>query len=568
MIYRPVRERSAETLLVQAKDSLASTGYGNLSLLSLSTGDYGCIVPLMEQLIDQGASNKIAVSLPSLRAGTLTPNLMRLIKQIRKTGFTIAPEAGSQRLRNVINKNITEKDIYKTIEDAFRLGWQVVKLYFMVGLPTETKDDLNALVGLVKDLRKIKSTNGRRSKLNVSVAVFIPKPHTPFQWASQISLEESKETIAWVKAALKIPGVQVKWQNPEVSFLEGLWARGDRRLSRLLTDAYDKGCRFDGWSDKFRFAAWQAAISDMAIDAAFFTTRGREWIEPLPWDHIDTKVSKAFLKSEWERASRGELTSDCRLDGCHDCGVCDFATVEPIVFNFDSQSNDTDSSGERPERRKNRIQKPEYKDLEITYSKLGQAQYFGHLELQNIIVRAIRRSRIPVKYSEGFHPLPKISFEDPLPIGLESENELCYLTVSDAADPDEIKKRLNEHVPEGLAVTACRVAPAKSFRRKPSRLTYHVMLKDGFFDKKRLESFFTSPQWIYHRQNRRGNTQTINLREIVSDIKLKSLKALELTLRSDFGKTVRPSEVITQLFNLPDADVKQAKVVKVCTKNL
>ena len=433
----------------------------------------------------------------------------------------------------------------------------------MVGLPTETKEDLNALVGLVKDLRKIRTFNGRRGKLNVSVAVFIPKPHTPFQWASQISLPESKEIIGWVKATLKIPGVHFKWQNPEVSFIEGLWTRGDRRLSRLLTDAYDKGCRFDGWSDNFRFTAWQAAISDTAMDVDFFTTRRREWSEPLPWDHIDAKVSKAFLKSEWERASRGELTSDCRLSGCHGCGVCDFSTVEPIVFNCGSPSNDTSEKG-----RINPIRNTAYRRLEISYSKLGQAQYFGHLELQNIIMRAIRRSGISVKYSEGFHPLPKISFDDPLPIGLESENELFFMTVSDTADPDEIRKGLNEHLPEGLTVTACRVAPAKPFQRKPSRLTYQVILKDGFFDKKRLESFLTSSQWVYHRQNRRGRTQPIDLKEIVSDIKLTSLTALELTVRSDIGKTVRPSDVIAQLFDLPDENVKLARVVKVCTKSL
>ena len=199
----------------------------------------------------------VAVSLPSIRAGTLTPRLMNLIRQVRKTGFTIAPEAGSQRLRDVINKNITVREIADTVENAFSLGWRVIKLYFMIGLPTETQDDLKALVDLVNHLRRIKRPHAGKGKargqINVSIATFIPKPQTPFQWAGQLSPAESKKRINWLKDRLKVPGIHFKWQNPEVSFLEGVWSRGDRRLSRLLVAAYRAGCKFDGWSDRFRY---------------------------------------------------------------------------------------------------------------------------------------------------------------------------------------------------------------------------------------------------------------------------------------------------------------------------
>ncbi len=196
MIYRPVRERAPDTLISLADKSITATGYEDMSLLSLSTGDYGCIAPLMERLMARFASGHVAISLPSLRAGTLTPELMRLIKKVRKTGFTIAPEAGSQRLRDVINKNINENEIVETVKDAFSLGWQVIKLYFMIGLPTETTDDLQALVELIKRLRNIKIARQRKGKINVSIATFIPKPHTPFQWAPQITLAESEEKIS------------------------------------------------------------------------------------------------------------------------------------------------------------------------------------------------------------------------------------------------------------------------------------------------------------------------------------------------------------------------------------
>ncbi|PIP37345.1 MAG: B12-binding domain-containing radical SAM protein, partial [Desulfobacterales bacterium CG23_combo_of_CG06-09_8_20_14_all_52_9] len=236
ILYRPVRERSPDDLLNMAQNSLAATGYDNISLLSLSTGDYTAIGYLMEKLMGRCEDQKVAISLPSVRAGTLTPKLMQLIQRVRKTGFTIAPEAGSQRLRDIVNKNLTDAEIIETVQNAFELGWQVIKLYFMVGLPFEIDADIKALVDLVQKLNSsgVRKKGKGRGTLHVSVATFIPKPHTPFQWAPQIPLEASREKIVCLKRVLNRPGIQFKWQNPEVSLLEGLWARGDRRLSSLL----------------------------------------------------------------------------------------------------------------------------------------------------------------------------------------------------------------------------------------------------------------------------------------------------------------------------------------------
>ncbi len=276
MIYRPVRERSMDTVMDLTDRCLRNTGYEEVSLLSLSTGDYTGISPLINTLMHRYSSQHLSVSLPSFRAGTLGPELMQTIQTVRKTGFTIAPEAGSQRLRDVINKNITTDEIIATVQDAFSAGWRVIKLYFMVGLPTETQTDIQGIVDLVKTLRKIKGPHGRYGKLNVSVATFIPKPHTPFQWATQLPLEESRARIEWLRSKLRLPGVTFKWQNPEVSFLEGLWARGDRRLSRLLVKAYENGCRFDGWSDRFNFSVWQRSIAESQIDIDFYMRRPKD----------------------------------------------------------------------------------------------------------------------------------------------------------------------------------------------------------------------------------------------------------------------------------------------------
>jgi radical SAM family uncharacterized protein/radical SAM-linked protein len=555
VIYRPLRERSMETLIDLSDKSLAATGYEDMSLLSLSTGDYENIVPLLECLMVKCESNHIAIALPSLRAGTLTPDLMRLIKRVRKTGFTIAPEAGSQRLRDFINKNVTEKDIKNTVENAFNLGWQLIKLYFMIGLPTETSDDLRAIVDLVRDLCKLRAVAKRKGKINVSLATFIPKPHTPFQWVAQISLAESQEKLAWLKANLKQPGVQLKWQNPEVSLLEGVWSRGDRRLSRLLIDAYHKGCRFDGWSDKFRFKAWSESCEAVGVDIDFYTTRTRDLTEPLPWDHINTRVTKDFLKQEWSKALKHTLTKDCRRGDCNSCGVCDFETVEPRVHhNYSKESIITQNISES--------RTSVFKRIKVSYSKSGQAKYFGHLEMVKIFLRAIKRAAIPVKYSEGFHPKPKISFEDPLPIGLESQNEFMYIIISDNVKRQQIIRGLNQHLPEGLFVKDCRLAKSKKFKGEMTPITYEVTSVNGKFQPVDLTRFLQQPEANIVLTNRKGKQKKSNLRTAVIRIDILSPFSLQMTLKRNHGETVRPAEILKYVFKFSNSQVQRARIVK------
>lgn len=555
MLYRPVREKNITTLLDAAEASIAATGYEDISLLSLSTSDYSCIAPLMASLMDKCESRHIAVSLPSFRAGTLTPELMNQIKRVRKTGFTIAPEAGSQRLRNVINKNISEKDVIDTVKYSFNLGWQVIKLYFMIGLPTETEDDLQSIIDLVKELRKIRDPKRQRGKINISVTTFIPKPHTPFQWAPQISLAESKSKMRWLQNNLNMPGIHFKWQNPKVSLLEGLLARGDRRLSHLLVTAYKKGCKFDGWSDKFQYQLWKESFSEEETDVDFFTTRARDMDEPMPWDHIDIRITQKFLKKEWENAIKGELTPDCRWGDCSDCGVCDFNDISPKVFERSKEETT------KPIQVKNQI-KPFYKKLKVSYSKQEQAKYFGHLELANIFFRAMSRAKIPVKYSEGFHPMPRVSFVDPLPIGMESLNEAFYIIVPDDMKSKAIVKNLNKHLPEGLFINDCRLAPAKPAINTSKLSTYLVTLKEGFFDKEKLQRFRKNAEFVIFRKKRKGNLKKLDLKDMIVNIDLVLPHKLQMTLKSEPGKTIRPFEVMTEVFNLPEEIIKQASIVK------
>ena len=565
MIYRPVRERSVDTILSLSNKSITATGYEGISLLSLSIGDYICINPLMEQLMTWCEPRNISVSFPSLRAGTLTPELMQHIKRVRKTGFTIAPEAGSQRLRDVINKNISEQDIIDTVKNAYDFGWQVIKLYFMVGLPTETREDLKAIVNLVKELRKINTGKGRRkNKINVSVGTFIPKPHTPFQWAPQISLSESKDRIGWLQRNLKMSGINFKWQKPEISLLEGLWARGDRRLSHLLIAAHKKGCKLDGWSDHFKYQLWQDAIYDEGVDMDFYTNRSRNTDEPLPWDHIDIGITKNYLIEEWKKATTGELTPDCRTGNCNACGVCDFNIIEPKVFEMSAEKSapDIGSGLLNPDNIKPVIKGTLLKTLKISFSKTDQAKYFGHLELVNIILRALRRAGIPIKFSEGFHPKPKISFEDTLPIGLESLNEYFYLIVPENFKSQSIIESLNKHLPSGITVNDCHVASAKPDHNNKT-YNYIVTIKEDVFDNKKLELFLQSPEFVISRINRKGKLKKINLKDLILEIELLNQHKLKMTLRAESGKTVRPLEVIKEIFGLIDEKARKARFIKI-----
>ncbi|MCJ7773874.1 MAG: TIGR03960 family B12-binding radical SAM protein [Desulfobacterales bacterium] len=559
MIYRPVRERSPKKLLALIEKSIASTGYEEMSLLSLSSGDYSSPMPLLEQLMSRCESKKIAVSFPSLRAGTLTPELMTLIKKVRKTGFTIAPEAGNQRLRDLINKNITEKEINETAQNAFELGWKLIKLYFMIGLPTETEEDVQAIMDLVKRLKKIKGREGRRGNVNVSISTFIPKPHTPFQWESQISLKDSKDKIELIKRGLNLKGINVKWQNPEVSLIEGLFSRGDRRLSKLLVRAFEKGCKFDGWTDSFDFRLWQEAISESGIDIDYFTTRKRNIEEPLPWDHIDVKVDKHFLLKELSLLAEGEKTRDCRLGDCNHCGVCDFETIKPRVYTDFIEKHDEINGWQNKKEDLHTIYKKRFK---VFYSKTENGKYLGHLEMAKIIFRALKRAEIPVMFSKCFHPKPKVSFDDPLPIGIESEREVFYLTANKDISPEVIIEGLNKHLPNGLEIIDSVVAPLKENNHETIEIEYDIMMDECNFDEKKLTSFHRADSFIIERANKKGKTRKFDLKELVVSVKRTDKDRLRLIILNEPGKTIRPNEVLKAVFDISEQTIKMARIVK------
>ncbi len=447
-IYRPVRERDPATIKDLIKKSLANSGFEEISLLSLSTGDYSCIEPLLKELMEEHADEQVAVSLPSLRVGSLTPELMEEIKRVRKTGFTLAPEAGSERLRRVINKGISEADLLTATGNAYRLGWRLIKLYFMMGLPTETDADLEALISLAWQVKKSgRGTGG--NDVNVAVSTFVPKPHTPFQWQAQIGVEETLRKQQLLRDGLRKSKLRFKYHEAQLSFLEGVFARGDRRLGAVLARAVALGCRFDGWREHFDFARWQQAFADCGIDPAWYL-RARERDEILPWDHIDCGVSKDFFWQEMEKALAEAATVDCRNGACHSCGVCDFENLRMRLL--DPHKAAARNPAPAPAAAAASAPAEQLTRVRLTLSKLGRARMVAHLEYLKMFHRAVRRAGIPVRFSQGFHPAPKISFLEALPMGVASDAELVDLELHYPVPLEQLVDELNQQLPDGFTV--------------------------------------------------------------------------------------------------------------------
>lgn len=332
VIYRPVRERRPEKLLELAQQLIDNTGYNEISLTSLSSADYSHLHEIVQVLLARFKSKGVSVSLPSLRIDSFSIELAQEVQQVRKSGLTFAPEAGTQRMRNVINKGVTEQDLEKAVGAAFEAGWSSVKLYFMIGLPTETDDDVEGIARLAyKVLDKYKEVKGRRgAKVTVSVSSFVPKAHTSFQWFGQNTIAEVERKQRILKDKLRDRNISFNYHDAKTSFLEGVFSRGDRRLSKAIMIAWQKGAKFDGWSEHFKFDVWMDAFKEAGLNPEFYANRERQQHEVMPWDHISCGVDKRFLKREYQNAITENYTMDCRRNICVACGVCTGLGVEVL----------------------------------------------------------------------------------------------------------------------------------------------------------------------------------------------------------------------------------------------
>ncbi len=554
MLYRPVREREASTIVDLAAKSLAVTGWEEVALLSLSSGDYSCIGDLVSIVAEKLCSDMVALSLPSLRTETLNERIAQQIRRVRKTGFTLAPEAGTDRLRQVINKGNTEDDLERAVRAAFEAGWRSLKLYFMIGLPTEVDEDLDGIIRLVRKTAHW----ARGGRITASISTFVPKAHTPFQWAGQISMEETKRRQAYIRRYFRQGKAQVKFHDCRTSFLEGVLARGDSRLSHVIKRVFEKGARLESWDDRLKIHTWMETFQEVGIDPQSYL-RPRELSEELPWSFVDTGIDSDFLAKEWRNAYAGRTTDDCRFGECQDCGVCDFNEIYPKIAKpiapdlVDTGFGSVNLSGG-------------IRRFRLRFEKTGQMRFLGHHDIVRTFHRAFRRCGLKLDYSKGFHPQPRMRFSPPVPVGVESIAEyLDFDLIGIGNSPDEILRTLSDKVPNGLKplelneISLNNGAISGKIRQVTYKVTAFSLLSPEELERKVRE--FQSSTILTVIRERKGKKKSWNLKDWVDGLEY-SGGDMTFSLKVEPTGSVNPIMVTAELLGLRDDEAKALKIVK------
>ncbi len=533
-IYRPVRLRPKNEIIEQTETQLKYSGYDELTLLSLSSSDYPDIEDVAVSLARRLDKQKVSISLPSLRPGTVTPQLLDAVKKVRKGGLTISPEAGTERLRSFIRKDIPDAAILDTARIAFERGWTTLKLYFMVGLPTETDEDLIGIVNLVKKIYDIAHKFPGRKTINVTLSPFVPKAHTPFQWDEMVSAEEILRRIKLIKRVNKINQVNFKYPLVETSFLQGLLGRGGQEMNEVIASAFANGARFDGWNEDFLYQRWLDALNENGIDLDA-ACRPIPFDAKLPWAHIRKGVSSEHLFKERQRTSSELKDYDGRPE---------MAAGEPQLT-----SEPEFGRGKKKVASRN-LTAPTKNSVRIRWGKDSRFRYMSHLDNLRLIERAIRRSQIPVSYSQGYNPTMKISFGPPLPLGFTSEAELADITLESNLMPYMVEN-LRESLPEGISILDARAAVGKTkslsaaLNRACYRLPVNDILKNVDLERN-IVRLFDSDSLEVERVGK-NKTVTVDIRPAVYGIDLVD-DTLDMILGVGEGGYARPSELVALLF--------------------
>lgn len=537
MIQRPVRERDTAAVVQGAATATAQTGLREIGLLSLSTSDYSGLDGAVAGIQDTLAGTHTNLVLPSLRVDSVSAGLYERISRERPSSFTFAPEAGTQRLRDVINKRLGDDDILRTAADAFRGKVKTLKLYFMIGLPTETDDDLRGIVDLVTRVARLAPQGG--TQLTVSVSPFSPKAHTPFQWAGQIPREEIARRNQLVAGGLRGQRVKVSLRDPDVSVLEAVLGLGDARLADVVEAAWRAGARFDGWEEAFDAGRWQEAFRTVGVEPLPYV-QPRDLAAPLPWDTVRGPVDRAFLAAEWGRALAGETTPDCRLEGdCVACAACDgplghvAAKLEPAPAALKQLADGAaaeppgpavaDPPTARSEQWRHWREQASAKVwYRVEYRKQGAMAFLGHLDFQRQLQYALRRSSLPVAYSKGYHPHPLLKFGPPLPVGVAGEREVLDLALLD--ETPDLAERLGRALPAGLGVVRTVVVGTVTpppIENRAQRHDYRVAFPARAQDRpdaaaahEAVARFLAADTWVSTRRRPKGDAQ-VDARQLV-----------------------------------------------------
>ena len=559
--YRPARERTEEKLRQQARSLVDCSGYNEMSLTSLSSADYSCLGRLVDDLMTDFRDEEVSFSLPSLRIDSFSIDLAHKMQQVRKSGLTFAPEAGTQRLRDVINKGVTEENLMSACGSAFRQGWKQVKLYFMMGLPTETDEDIIGIAKLAKKVVDLYTEiKGRRGvKVTISVACFVPKPYTPFQWFGQLPITEFERRQRLLKEHITDRSITFNYHDARLSVIEGVFARGDRRLAPVLYQAWQDGAKFDGWSDLYQHETWLRSFEKCGIDMAYYNERTRNFNEALPWEITTPGVNKEFLLREWQQAMAGALTEDCRRGKCSACGICpnlgvhviDYAKAEAEAEAAISDHTESASAAVSADPKGPGKPRTLYKyRAEIT--KGDELRYVSHLDYANIFIRAFDRSKLPMAYSEGFNHHMKVAFASALSLGVTSEAEYMDFELTRELCQPEVFDRLQAQLPPGIKLKELRLVQGRHAalmaESDEARYTLRVPYQgDEMAAQNAIRSYNEAKEVIFHRVTPKKKRE-IETRQYMIQPVTASLQGEELILQMDIRITqsgsVKPLEIL------------------------
>jgi radical SAM family uncharacterized protein/radical SAM-linked protein len=621
MIYRPVRERDPKQIIDTVLSAVEKTGFDEAGLTTLSTADYSCISPLMSELLKELQERKVSLSVASLRAYGLPESTLDEMATYRAQGLTFAPEAGTQRMRDVINKNVTEDDIATTAHRIFERGWKRMKLYFMIGLPTEDDEDVRGIMHVGRRMKNIGSQyHGRGAGITVAVGSHVPKPHTPFQWVAMDSMEELERKQDMLQDLARSWKLEFRRHDPRTSFLEGILGRGDRRIADVIEGAWRKGCRFDGWDELLLWQSWVEAIDESGIDPQLYL--GTIALDArTPWDHLDMQLEERFLQTDYKRAMKDRLSPPCgkpagaqihpqsledhdadqRKLVCYHCGVaCDMDGMRVERREFLEKlgairPGNGDAARERRLAKQERIARGEAPHdlgqgegvrIRMQLRKTGADAMTGHLDLIRKIPRTFRRAKIEIFYSEGFHPKPALSFGPALPLGVEGVGELFEVKlVEDPGDPAALLRKLNAVSADGIEFVACRIVEPgeKRLAALLDQADYLIKLGhrqglDAETVRARIRAFESRDSVEVSIRRKKGEKQ-VELRDAVAHLRIASDEdrrtipealadglpslTLALGLRLDPTGQVKPQEALRKILEAADLELSPADLIRV-----
>jgi radical SAM family uncharacterized protein/radical SAM-linked protein len=563
-LYRPARERDVEETVDIARQGIKHSGWQEVSLLSLSTADYTQALELTDRMSRTMVDRGVGVSLPSLRADAFSVGLAESVSRVRKSGFTFAPEAGSQRLRDVINKGLTEADILTAVERAMEAGWTSVKLYFMIGHPTECEEDFEELAQLVEKIRRIlKGFPGRRN-ITLGFSPFVPKAHTPFQWERQDSIQGTREKLAWVKRRLKGQGVTIRHHETADTAIEGIISRGGREVGAVIEGAWRRGARFDGWGEHCRLDLWLEALeaADLMLESSF---REISEDDELPWEIVTYKIDRKYFLNERHKAYRAAETPECKHERCTACGVCDFDAMKNLLA--------AQVESAPPERASGLLQGFRGTTVRVGYRKGDPVRFISHLDLLRELERTFRRAELPLVYTEGFSPRPKLSAGPPLPLGWTSDAEWIDIELAEAWPEERLSgllDLLNTSGAEGVdfVVAAAMPAGVGALGAEIGESIYKADLpcppfELAFGDLEQAVAVFMAEPSVVVQRRRKGRVKDVDIRPLVRELSVIARDQVILTLATGSSGSVKPTEVLQTALRLDESVVPLIRIHKV-----